>query len=174
MRSLKSDLCFSLIPLLGHCFSLVAWQVVCQKESILKWPLIPKCLSPMDRDSFCSQLGKGIEVCWTEHFYLRNPHCTDTEWNPSPYYFTIEMWAQKSPCQHKYLLLTKVPVATHSISHFHLGCRPHRWMGTVVWLEPSRGGRFYRQVVCHLWSISPSHVVQCVDFVSIERMQFHQ
>lgn len=61
----------------------------------------------MDRNSFCSQLGKGIEVCWTEHFYLRNPRCTDTGLNPSHYYFTIEMWAQKSPCQGKYLLLRK-------------------------------------------------------------------
>lgn len=142
MGSLKSDLCFSLIPLLGTAPSVVVWQVVCQKESIFKWPLIPKCLSQMDRDSFCSQSGKGIEVFWTEYFYLRNPQCTDIGLNPSHYYLRIKIWAQKSPCQDKYSLSTKLLVATDSIWYFHLDCTHHRWMGDVVRLQPSRGGNF--------------------------------
>lgn len=88
---------------------------------------------------FCGQLGKGIEVCSTEHFQLRNPHCTDTGLNNSYYYFTVEMWDQKRSCQDKYLVLTKVPAVTNSTCHFHLNCRPHRRIGEVVRSEENRG-----------------------------------
>lgn len=77
----------------------------------------------------------------------------------------------------KYLVLTKVPTVKNSTCHFHINCRPHRWIGEVVRSEKTKKkkkGKIYRQVGCLLWSIISSPVMQCADILSLDHIKLHQ